>query len=325
MLKSLLSSLLMMCATVVVYADDDDSYAHHPKSALFIEKMVNKHGFDRNYLERLMAGAMRKQSILDAISRPAEKTKSWKQYRKIFLTKKRTEQGREFIYLYANALKRAEREFGVPKEIIAAIIGVETSYGRNKGSYRVVDALATLGFDYPPRSQFFSKQLEEFLLLVKEQKFDAEKVKGSYAGAMGYGQFIPSSYRSFAIDFDGDGVADIINNPVDAIGSVANYFKSEGWRTGEMVTSPASVSANYNSDLANKKLKPKHSYAQLREDGYLASVALSDDVMVTPLRLKGRDGDEHWLGLKNFYVITRYNHSRLYAMAVYQLSETFKQ
>lgn len=315
--------LVVIGLTTAVHAKDS-TYAHHHKSKLFIQKMVEKHGFDRAYMENLMASATRKQSILDAISRPAEKTKTWGEYRDIFVTKARTEQGKAFMRQYDNALQRAEREFGVSKEIIAAIIGVETRYGRNKGSYRVVDALATLGFDYPPRSDFFSRQLEEFLLLVKEQKFDAKKVRGSYAGAMGYGQFIPSSYRSYAVDFDGDGIADIVNNPVDAIGSVANYFKVHGWKSGGMVTSTATVTSDYNAELANKKLKPNHRMAQLRAEGYSPSSPIADDEWVTPLRLRGKNGDEHWLGLKNFYVITRYNHSSKYAMAVYQLSEALK-
>ena len=324
MFKRLLSSVWILCLAVGVHAKDTH-YGDHPKSKLFIDNMVKKHGFDRAYVEKLMASATRKQSILDAIARPAEKTKPWKDYRNLFVTRTRTQQGREFLKQYAKPLARAEREFGVPKEIIAAIIGIETGYGRNKGSYRVVDALATLGFDYPPRSEFFSRELEQYLLLVKEQKFDPEKIRGSYAGAMGYGQFIPSSYRAYAIDFDGDGVANIVDNPIDAIGSVANYFKAHGWKTGAPVTSPASVSGNYNRSLANKKLKPNHSVAELRKQGYSAKLSLADEELVAPIRLVGKNGDEYWLGLKNFYVITRYNRSRLYAMAVYQLSEALKK
>jgi peptidoglycan lytic transglycosylase B len=324
MIKQWLIGLLTVCFSISINAAEQN-YADHKKSKQFIDKMVSEHGFDRGYLQKLMADTLRKQSILDAIARPAEKTKAWKEYREIFVTQTRIEQGREFMSRYQAALTRAEREFGVPQEIITAIIGVETRYGRNKGSYRVVDALATLGFDYPPRGKFFSRELEEFLLLVKEQKFDVRKVKGSYAGAMGFGQFMPSSYRHYAVDFDGDGIADIVENPIDAIGSVANYFKSHGWKAGEMITSPATVAANYNVDLANKKLKPSHNMGQLREQGYKAALAVNDKEMVTPLRLEGKNGDEHWLGLKNFYVITRYNHSSMYAMAVYQLSETLKQ
>nr|WP_240554789.1 lytic murein transglycosylase B [Oceanicoccus sagamiensis] len=296
-------------------------YRDHPQAKAFVDKMVTEHGFERAYVQQLIDGAVRKQSILDAISRPAEKTKTWGQYRKIFVTKTRTSQGKEFMQKHASTLARAEREFGVPAQLISAIIGVETRYGRNTGSYRVLDSLATLGFDYPKRGKFFTKELEEYLLLVREQKFDPEVIKGSYAGAMGYGQFISSSYRHYAIDFDGDGVADIINNPVDAIGSVANYFKAHGWQPDQPVTYTATVTADHNADIANQKLKPKFTVAQLQAEGYQSSVAIDGEQMATAMRLEGDEGIEYWLGLKNFYVITRYNHSKLYAMAVYQLSE----
>lgn len=301
-----------------------DNYAFHPKAKLFVDKMVEKHGLDRAYVEQLMASAVRKQSILDAIARPAERTKTWAQYRKIFVTDTRTEQGLEFMKTYAKTLEKAERDFGVPAEIIAAIIGVETRYGKHKGRYRVLDALTTLGFDYPPRSQFFSKELEEYLLLVSEQNFDANEIKGSYAGAMGYGQFIPSSYRYYAIDFDGDGIADIVNNPIDAIGSVANYFKSHGWKPGEAVTLPAKTQSGFKRETAKQKLKPKWTVEELKAKGFEAIELVDAEKMATAMLLQGDSGEEYWLGLKNFYVITRYNHSRLYAMAVYQLSEQLK-
>ena len=313
---------LILCATLGAKVGvADEQYSNHPQAQLFVEKMVAEHGFEREYVQALMKDATRKQSILDAISRPAERSKTWGEYRKIFVTNKRTRQGKEFLQTFADPLARAEREFGVPKEIIAAIIGVETRYGRNMGSYRVLDALATLGFDYPKRAAFFSQQLEEYLLLVKEQSFDPRKVKGSYAGAMGFGQFIPSSYRYYAIDFDGDGVADIINNPIDAIGSVANYFKSHGWKSTASVVSAATVSEQHDAQLAKQKLKPKLTLAQLNEAGYLATTNLDQSQLATVMRLEGDNGDEYWIGLENFYVITRYNHSRLYAMAVYQLSQ----
>lgn len=329
MIKQLLSVgvlALSMVATVAVGAAiiPAENYAHHPKAQAFVDKMVTQHGFERSYLERLMTSAERKQSILDAIARPAEKTKTWGQYRRIFVTDTRTRQGLEFMQTHAATLARAEREFGVPVEIITAIIGVETRYGRNKGGYRVLDALATLGFDYPPRSKFFSRELEEYLLLVKEQNFDAEAVKGSYAGAMGYGQFIPSSYRHYSIDFDGDGVADIVNNPVDAIGSVANYFKSHGWQPGEPITVTATVAPDFNAALLNKKLKPAMTVAALQQQGFQPSIPIDSEQRATAMHLEGHIGDEYWLGLENFYVITRYNHSHLYAMAVYQLSEQLK-
>ena len=316
--------LLLALSVPAMAVAADDQYGEHPKAQAFVDKMVTEHGFERSYVQQLMQQAERKQSILEAIARPAEKTKNWEQYRKIFLTEKRRVKGLAFMQEHEATLARAERDFGVPAEIIAAIIGVETYYGGNKGSYRVLDALATLGFDYPPRSKFFSKQLEEYLLLVREQKFDALTVKGSYAGAMGYGQFIPSSYRHYAIDFDGDGVADIVNNPVDAIGSVANYFKSHGWRQGEQVTVTARVTGKQDSSVFKKSLKPVLTVAELAQAGFVATEEVNSDQPATAMRLEGANGIEYWLGLKNFYVITRYNHSHLYAMAVYQLSEELK-
>lgn len=302
-------------------------YSGHSSAQHFVDRMVEQHGFERSYIAGLLADAERKDAILEAIARPAEKTKTWGEYRDIFVNDLRINQGREFMHTHAKALRRAQAEFGVPAEIIAAIIGVETRYGRHKGRYRVLDSLATLSFDYPPRSKFFTKQLEQYLLLVKEQKFNARDLKGSYAGAMGYGQFIPSSYRHYAIDFDGDGIADIIDNPVDAIGSVANYFKAHGWRPGEAVTFPATVGDGVNLAIANDNLKPKWTLADLRQQGYLPATegaGLSDNAQANAMLLQGADGEEFWIGLKNFYVITRYNHSRLYAMAVYQLSEALK-
>jgi membrane-bound lytic murein transglycosylase B len=321
MIKNLLTGLATAMTLLAAPAGLAADYSQHAEVQRFIDEMVSEHGFERGYLQQQFAQAEKKQSILDAISRPAEKTKPWKDYRKIFVTQKRINQGKEFIEKYRPHLQRAEQEFGVPQQLIAAIIGVETRYGRHKGSYRVVDALSTLAFDYPPRSKFFRKQLKEYFLLVREQGFEPLSVKGSYAGAMGYGQFIPSSYRHYAVDFDGDGVVDIINNPVDAIGSVANYFRIHGWKKGQPVVSPAQVSKQSAADVVVNKLKPQQSIAQYRQQGYQSKAAYADDWMATLLKLDGQAGTEYWLGLKNFYVITRYNHSRLYAMAVYQLSE----
>lgn len=300
-----------------------ENYSQQPLAQAFVDEMVVKHGFDRDYLEGLMKEATRKDRILEAIARPAEKTKEWKDYRKIFIQQSRITKGREFMQTYADTLARAEQEFGVPPEIITAIIGVETRYGGNKGSYRVIDSLPTLAFDYPKRSKFFRGQLEQYLLLVREQQFDPLAIKGSYAGAMGYGQFIPSSYRDFAVDFDGDGVADIINNAVDAIGSVANYFSKHGWKNGELTAVQATAEKGHDASLIDKKLKPKYTVGQLAAAGYTPYQTLAKEADATIMGLNGNKGMEYWIGLKNFYVITRYNHSRLYGMAVFQLSESF--
>lgn len=297
-----------------------NGYIDHPQARALIDELVKEENFDRQQLDTLFAGAERKDKILEAIARPAEKTKPWYEYRDIFVTDNRAKGGLEFYKQNYSSLQRAEREYGVPAEIIVAVIGVETRYGRNKGSWRVLDSLSTLAFDYPKRSPFFSAELKQYLLLAREQGLPASELKGSYAGAMGYGQFMPSSYRAYAVDFDGDGVVDILDNPVDAIGSVANYFKRHGWRSGEPVTVRARVDADYRREWMNEKLKPRRSAAELATGKIYPVAGDSGDELATAIEFEGDDGLEHWLGWHNFYVITRYNHSAMYAMSVYQLS-----
>ncbi len=302
----------------------EDNYAVSPAARVVVDELVAQEGFNREALLQVFAQAQRKDSILEAIARPAEKTKPWYQYRAIFLSDAREKQGAQFFATHRATLARAEREFGVPAEMIVAIIGVETSYGRNVGNYRVLDALSTLAFDYPPRSPFFTSELKHYLLLAREQGMDPTQQMGSYAGAMGYGQFMPSSYRSYAIDFDQDGKIDIWENPVDAIGSVANYFKQHGWRPGEMVVAAADASANTPATIFVKirdDLKPQRTVAQFAADGVVARVALDPNALATAMKFELKNGYEYWLGLHNFYVITRYNQSAMYAMSVYQLSQ----
>lgn len=301
----------------MVWAGD---YSKRDDVKQFIDEMVAEHQFSRDQMQAWLDQAKKKQSILDAISRPAEKRLTWARYRNIFLKNSRIKNGVKFWKENKDTLERAEKEFGVPAEIIVAIIGVETLYGKNKGSFRVVDALSTLGFDYPPRAKFFRKELKQFFLLAREQKQDPLTLTGSYAGAMGYGQFIPSSYRAYAIDYTGDEFADIWNNPTDAIGSVANYFKRHGWKKGEPVTLRARISNDHDREVLNDSLKPKHTIDSLRTKGY-TPISELDEQVANIMRLQGSKGAEFWLGLHNFYVITRYNHSRLYAMAVWQLSQ----
>ncbi|MFK7976955.1 MAG: lytic murein transglycosylase B [Halioglobus sp.] len=303
----------------------DTSYEAHPGAAAVIDELVADEGFERDALLKVLAQAKRQESILKAISRPAEKTKAWWEYRKIFLNQKREDQGVEFWQKHQETLARAEATFGVPASMIVSIIGVETYYGRIAGSYRVIDALSTLAFDYPRRSAFFTKELKHYLLLTRDQGLDPTQMKGSYAGAMGFGQFMPSSYRSYAIDFDGDGVTDIWNNPVDAIGSVANYFKAHGWRAGEPVVFAAQAeNDNLPLDLfvqGRSGLKPERTIAQFAEAGVKPLQPLDPQALATAMKFGLEAGFEYWLGLHNFYVITRYNHSAMYAMSVYQLSE----
>lgn len=310
---ALISALLVM----PVVAD----YDMHADAGAFVDRMVDEHGFDAADVRSLLAAAERQQSILDAIARPAEKTKPWYEYREIFLNDRREREGVEFLRAHRGTLARAQAETGVPAEIIVAILGVETYYGRVAGSYRVLDALSTLAFDYPRRSEFFTSELENFLLLTREQGLDPIGLKGSYAGAMGYGQFMPSSYRAYAVDFDEDGVADIWNNPEDAIGSVANYLARHGWRAGEPVVSPATLRGEPAPGIFDGKLKPRRSVRELADAGVVAAQPLDPGALATAMRFEVRDGHEHWVGLHNLYVITRYNHSAMYAMSVYQLSQ----
>ena len=308
--------LLLLCLVpLTVFANYDE----RADVQQFIAQMAEQNGFDRKKLHDLFSRVEKKDWVLKAIARPAEKTKTWTQYRSIFITDKRIEKGREFLRRHRDTLARAEQTYGVPAEIITAIIGVETFYGQRSGKTRVLDSLTTLGFDYPPRSRFFLSELEQFLLLARDENINAGEILGSYAGAMGMPQFISSSYRKYSVDFDGDGKRDLWNNPADVIGSVANYFSVHGWRKGEPVASRASVATPDCIDNIDI-LKPHTSIGLLKHNGVTPQQSLDDDEMATVFRFDGENGDEYWLGLNNFYVITRYNHSALYAMAVYQLS-----
>lgn len=296
------------------YADSDEAEA-------FIEEMAERPEFDRAELRELFSEARFSEDVIERISSPAERVLSWGEYRDLFITRERIDAGREFMDEYSEALTRAEDETGVPAEIITAIIGVETFYGRHTGTHRVIDALSTLAFDYPPRSDFFRSELREFLLLSREQGFDPLELKGSYAGAMGYGQFISSSYRHYAIDFDDDGVADILENPVDAIGSVANYFAEHGWQPGAPINQRVEAGEEAQEQLTQDDLRPEHRVAEARSLGLAVNGELADEAPVKLLALETEDGEETWLAFHNFYVITRYNHSDLYAMAITELAE----
>ena len=305
---------LAMPATVMA------NYAQRDDVKEFINEMIKKHHFDRAELEQWFSKAKKLDGVLESIAKPAEKTLTWKQYRPIFIKQKRIEMGKDFMKQHHELLARAEKETGVPANIISAIIGVETYYGRHGGNTTVFDSLTTLGFDYPPRSNFFKSELEQFLLLAREENVDVSTIRGSYAGAMGMPQFISSSYRRYAVDFDGDGKRDLWNSTADVIGSVANYFKVHGWQRGGDIVQAVKVSQRP-SDETREKLKPHTSIGDFRKQGVIAGKPYADDVMATLITLEGENGMEYWLGLKNFYVITRYNHSALYAMAVYELSK----
>lgn len=289
----------------------------------FINKVSTKNNLSKQSVRSILDQAKRQQSIIDAMNRPAEKQKKWFEYRAIFLQEKRINQGVDFWNKHKTTLTKVSQESGVPIEIIVAIIGVETYYGGNKGHYKVLDALYTLAFDYPKRSKFFSKELEKFLVLAEKEKISATKTLGSYAGAMGYGQFMPSSYLMYAKDYDLDGQRDLIENIDDAIASIANYFKAHGWKKDAGIVYQAQVNKAF-KPLKKQALKPSLTVNQLKEMGYSTAQKLAMDEPITLTQLQQKNHKEYWFGLHNFYVITRYNHSEMYAMAVFQLAQAIK-
>lgn len=316
MLRTLVTLLLVSTFAASTSADILD----RPGANEFIDEMVQQQGFERAALEQLFRATAMRDDIIAAISRPAE-GKPWHQYRPIFLTEARINGGVEFWNQNAAALAAAEKKYGVSAAIIVAIIGVETRYGQHRGGYRVMDALATLAFGYPPRAPFFRKQLAEYLLMTREERVDPLTLTGSYAGAMGQPQFMPSSFRSFAVDFDQDGRRDLWENRSDIIGSVANYFAQHQWRYGEPVViraEPAEVSFD---SLVAQGLKPAITARDLVNSGVIVDAPLAPEQLTALVQLETESGPEYWVALNNFYVITRYNRSPLYAMAVWQLSE----
>jgi len=287
----------------------------------FINAMVEKHDYDRDSLTMVLQSAETQEAILTAISRPAEKTMTWHEYRNIFLTDERIRAGANFWQEHKEDLHRISRETGVSCEILVGIIGVETYFGRIKGKYRVLDALATLAFDYPPRSKFFMRELEEFLLLVREEGMDATEATGSYAGAMGAPQFMPSSFRAYAVDSSADGKRDIWSNWQDVIGSVANYFVAHGWEREHPVVAEATFGSQWQGEPPENTLSPSETVDSLSKQGVMFAATLPGDHTSQLITLAGEDGDEHWVGFHNFFVITRYNRSVMYALAVHQLGQ----
>jgi membrane-bound lytic murein transglycosylase B len=296
----------------------------NPMITSFIDKMVKKHDFKREELTRLFAQVEHLPEIVERMNKPAEGL-PWHRYRQIFVKENRIEQGVQFWRENEADLRRAEEKYGVPAEIIVAIIGVETRYGRHKGGFRVLDSLATLAVDYPRRSKFFTREMEEFLLLSRAEGFEPRSIMGSYAGAMGKPQFIASSYRRYAVDFNGDGVRDLLNSSADAIGSVANYLKRHGWKRGQSVVHKAEVSGNKFKKLVDKGLKPHTKVAVLPTLGVRSKEGIKNSLKTALIELDQKNGKEYWLGMNNFYAITRYNHSALYAMAVYQLGSAIDE
>jgi membrane-bound lytic murein transglycosylase B len=323
MKKRLLAVAAILTVSVSCSEADDSVYLDvtRPGVAEFIDEMVAEHNFDRETLAATLGKARVKQSIITKISTPAEKKLSWGEYRKIFITRERIRAGTDFWLENREMLERIHRETGVSVEMIVGIIGVETYYGRITGNDRVIDALVTLAFDYPPRAPFFRNELVQFLILAREEELDATVPVGSYAGAMGRPQFMPSSFRAYAVDATGDGKRDIWNNWADVAGSVANYFLAHGWRPGEEVTAQATLGHNWNGAVPRPKntLTPKDTVASLSSKGVMFGTGLNGDSKGELLTYEGANGFEHWVGFHNFFVITKYNRSVMYALAAYQL------
>jgi membrane-bound lytic murein transglycosylase B len=288
-----------------------------PEVATFIDEMTRDHGFERPKLEALFREAEAKQAILDAISRPAERTIPWHEYRGRFLTEKRIHEGADFWLAHREKLARIEDD-GIASAVVG-ILGVETSFGRITGRYRVLDALATLAFDFPPRAPFFRDELKEFLILTREEAVDPRAALGSYAGAMGAPQFISSSYRKYAVDADGDGQRNLWNSWSDVVGSVANYLAAFGWRRGEPVLATAALEDDDLSRFDVSKLELNETVGSLKDKKVRFETRLPDDAPAMLIVAQGKDGPVYRVGFNNFFVITRYNRSTMYAMAVHDL------
>lgn len=305
-------SLLLLCPLAVRAAD-------FPGIPQFIDEMVVKHQFKRGELENVFVHAQHNPAVIELISRPAT-IKPWLEYRAAFVNSKRVKLGLEFWNKYRNTLRRAERKYGVPQEIIVAVIGVETIYGQNAGNFLVLDALTTLAFDYPRRADFFRSELENYLLLAREQQLDLLDIRGSYAGALGIPQFMPSSYRNYAVDFNNNRTIDLLRENVDSIGSVANYLQGYGWVEGEPVAARAQTGAELPASAAGTP----RTLAEWAASGIMHGVNFAPDKPARLIDFTVEEGKEYWLAFNNFEVITRYNNSDFYAMSVFQLAEELK-
>ena len=323
-------ALLALVAAAAVAAPpgaNAGNYGKREEVRQFIAEMVERHGFVGRELRKLFSRARYQPAIIRAMTPPPEApVKSWQAYRALFVSRDRIEAGARFRARHGGALDRAAQEFGVSPEIIVAILGIETVYGRNMGAYRVIDALATLAFDFPRRSEFFRSELESFLLHARETGIDVFAAQGSYAGAFGIPQFMPGSYRRFAVDYDGDGLRDLNTSPVDAIGSVANFLKAHGWEAGRPVAARALVNGESFRELIDTGIKPTYRIADLAAFGVGMSEPLPPDAACALVELETPgQAPEYWIGLQNFYVLTRYNRSGFYAIAVLELAREIVQ
>lgn len=299
------------------------SVEEHPALVALVDEMVSKHAYERETLVGWLEESRLRDDIIEAVYRPRENL-PWHEYRKSFVIEDRIRKGRDFWRDNADSVLRASSEYGVPPEIIVAIIGVETRYGKHTGRYRVLDALVTLTLRYPERSEFFRNELKEFLLLTRELGVQPPTVKGSYAGAMGVPQFISSSYRRYAVDFDGDHIRNL-DDLDDAIGSVGNFLKQHGWRRGEPIIGDARIEGSMYTWLENTNNEPRVSLRQLARYGILPLTQTDDLALATLIRFEGEDGPIYRLGYNNFYVLTRYNRSKNYSMAVVELADAIRK
>lgn len=303
-------------------AAQTETFELRPEVEEFVTQMSERHGFDADKLRALLAKAHTQESILRAMAAPTT-ARPWHEYRRLYINPQRITAGLRFWSENARTVARATGVYGVPGEIIVATIGVETNFGRNTGRYRVLDALSTLAFDWPPRAEYFRAELEQFLLLTREQGVDPLLPRGSYAGAMGIAQFMPSSVRKYAVDFDRSGRPDL-SLDADAIGSVANYMSEFGWEPGSLVAVPAQAQGERIDEFVAQGLKPALTVEQLTQGGVAPEATVPWDAEAALLKLEGEGGPEYWLGFNNFYVITRYNRSVNYAMSVHELAQALK-
>ena len=326
-----ISFQLVILTSIFLSAQSFADYSNHIDAKIFAEKMISEHKFSREEIVGWLKKAKQKDAIIKAMSRPAEKVKPWYLYKELFITDSRIKNGVRFWSENIDDLTKAYNQFGVNPEIIVSIIGIETNYGKNTGDFRVIDALCTLAFDFytqyenrESRRKFFTIQLENLFILAREQNIDPLSLKGSYAGAMGLGQFMPNSYRDYAVDFDGDSFADIWLNPADAIGSVANYLMAHGWEKDQGIITEARLLTENSLVSFNRISRPKNSLAYFKNLGLDTLHPTDTSKKVLPIKLEEESKKEYWFGFNNFYVIGRYNPRVKYAMAVTQLSDKIK-
>lgn len=337
MFKKILNSMMLVlillsCATYATEASKPETkpLIQDPQVQTYINELVKKHEFNKTDLEHLFKQVKWQQKIINSIRHPKEGL-TWHPYSEFFITHERIQDGVDFWKKNQKLIDKIAKQYGVAPEVIVAILGVETKYGTRQGNYRVIDALSTLAFDYPQRANYFKKELTHYLLVTRENHLNPLSIKGSYAGAFGMPQFMPSSYRNYAVDFNGNGKKDLVKEKGDAVASIANYLKKNGWETNQPVAIKASVSGKqykkYLYDGKNHKIKkPKHTIATLEKNGITPEQPVSKEDKAILFKLEvAKDEYENWLGFNNLYVIMRYNPSINYAMAVYQLGELIKE